>query len=91
MSEWIVSQNQYGFDVLEVTKRTEKQVIAKDGRHKYVRHIPLHQVLAFLPEDRAWAMRERLVSSIALETEERHKATLRHLERVERIKAEFSK
>ena len=90
MTEWVVVQEGYGFSAMKVIKRTAKQVVAMpDKGFRHERHLSMSQVLAFLPEERAKAMTERLVSSEALATEERTKAITRHRERVERIKAEF--
>lgn len=90
MTEWVVVQEGYGFSAMKVIKRTEKQVVAiPDKGFRRERHVSMSQVLAFLPEERAKAMTERLTSSEALAAEDRSKAYTRHRERVERIKAEF--
>lgn len=91
MSDWVVVSEGYGYSALELVKATAKQVVAIAHQgYRRERHIPSSQILATLPEVRAKAMLERLVSSAALETEDKAKAAQRHRDRVERIKAEFA-
>lgn len=89
MSDWVVAKNWSSFVALPIVKRTEKRVVAREAGRD--RHFSLQEVLAVLPEERAKAMAERLVSSLALARDEQNKASQRHLERVKKIVAEQAK
>ncbi|RYY67687.1 MAG: hypothetical protein EOO12_00075 [Chitinophagaceae bacterium] len=93
MTDWVVVRERYGFTAMRLVKRTGKQVVAvpeSGWGARRERHLSLSQIVATLPEVRAKAMTERLVSSQALEMEDQRNATQRHHDRIERIKAEFA-
>ena len=86
-AEWIAVRSYGRCEALEVSKRSPKRVVARDGNRD--RHVLIADIMASGAEEAIKLLAQRINSSRALSAEEAHQSSLRHQARVAKLIADF--